>query len=329
MQKERLFISERKVTVDYDFFNESDKDITTEIAFPVPPFGVYDTDCGPRSTFDDFRVWIDDKKKDFATEDHAIVSGTDQTQLLRKLNIDIATFGAYWGPPEKCRESETSQIDKLSAQDKAMLIQVGLLNNDHWPKWKVFRTHHWTQTFPSRKTMHIRHEYAPGLGYHGVQLEDLYADTRKEKIAEALARPKGSPGSESDESYLYMAKEVDELCVDPSLARKIKEVESERWKAGAQKYGAPPFPVEVDHLNVGVEWVEYILSTANSWKGPIKDFTLLVERPTAEGGGGPNYFVSFCWNGPVRRVDENHFEAHVTNFVPRKELHVGFFFPNP
>jgi hypothetical protein len=38
MAKEVLFISESKVVVDYDFRNDTDADITTEIAFPIPDF---------------------------------------------------------------------------------------------------------------------------------------------------------------------------------------------------------------------------------------------------------------------------------------------------
>ena len=38
MEKERLFISEKKITVEYEFLNETDQDITTEVAFPVPPY---------------------------------------------------------------------------------------------------------------------------------------------------------------------------------------------------------------------------------------------------------------------------------------------------
>jgi hypothetical protein len=34
--------------------------------------------------------------------------------------------------------------------------------------------------------------------------------------------------------------------------------------------------------------------------------------------------VSFCWNGPIRKVDADHFEAHVANLVPKTELRIGF-----
>jgi hypothetical protein len=49
-----------------------------------------------------------------------------------------------------------------------------------------------------------------------------------------------------------------------------------------------------------------------------KDFAPIVERP-APSRGKPA-FVSFCWDGRVRRIDENHFVAHKSNFVPTEDL---------
>jgi hypothetical protein len=60
---------------------------------------------------------------------------------------------------------------------------------------------------------------------------------------------------------------------------------------------------------------------------PIKDFELIVERPRPQSGifkAGP-WFVSFCWDGPVKRLDADHFVARSINFVPKRELHVAFF----
>jgi len=70
-----------------------------------------------------------------------------------------------------------------------------------------------------------------------------------------------------------------------------------------------------------LEYVDFILTTANSWKTPIEDFTLNIERPSDD---YPINEVSLCWAGPVTKVDANHFSAHVSNLVPKKELRVGF-----
>ncbi len=75
-----------------------------------------------------------------------------------------------------------------------------------------------------------------------------------------------------------------------------------------------------------VFWIDYVLTTANTWRTPISDFRLVVERPNDEGmdGSGRHGYVSFCWDGPVRRLDADHFEVSVKNFVPQRELHVAF-----
>ena len=50
MVKERLFISKKKVRVEYEFRNESSEDVTTDIAFPIPDFRC-DLVQHPRNTF--------------------------------------------------------------------------------------------------------------------------------------------------------------------------------------------------------------------------------------------------------------------------------------
>jgi hypothetical protein len=43
---------------------------------------------------------------------------------------------------------------------------------------------------------------------------------------------------------------------------------------------------------VGLTWVKYILTTANTWQTPIEDFEVVIERPEGKK-------VSFCWVGKV------------------------------
>ncbi len=70
-------------------------------------------------------------------------------------------------------------------------------------------------------------------------------------------------------------------------------------------------------------YVDFILTSANTWKTPIEDFTLIVERPHEKDTIAD--YVSFCWDGPVTKIDADHFEAHAVNFVPKKEIRIWFF----
>ena len=65
------------------------------------------------------------------------------------------------------------------------------------------------------------------------------------------------------------------------------------------------------------QWVKYILTTANSWKTPIRDFELIVEKPAGQ-------FVSFCWDGTVEKLSDTRFRAKASNFVPKRELLIYF-----
>jgi hypothetical protein len=71
-----------------------------------------------------------------------------------------------------------------------------------------------------------------------------------------------------------------------------------------------------------LQYVDFILTTANTWKQPINDFTLFVERPVDKNG---KYLVSFCWPSRVEQIDPNLFKATATDLVPKQELRIGFF----
>jgi hypothetical protein len=62
MAKEVLRISLDKVVVDYDFRNDTDQDVTTEVAFPVPPYenDFPEVDLAGQA-FKSFRLWVDGK----------------------------------------------------------------------------------------------------------------------------------------------------------------------------------------------------------------------------------------------------------------------------
>jgi hypothetical protein len=76
--------------------------------------------------------------------------------------------------------------------------------------------------------------------------------------------------------------------------------------------------MEKDGDYVGLTWVKYILTTANTWQTPIEDFEVVIERPEGKK-------VSFCWVGKVERVGKTRFRATARNFVPKSELVVYFY----
>lgn len=68
--------------------------------------------------------------------------------------------------------------------------------------------------------------------------------------------------------------------------------------------------------------MDFILTSANTWRRPIEDFTLIVDRPHGPKDGPA--LVSFCSPGRVVQTHANEFRVHVGSFVPAHELRIGF-----
>jgi hypothetical protein len=96
-----------------------------------------------------------------------------------------------------------------------------------------------------------------------------------------------------------------DLCADQGFQKAVTEQLSKRGKEGR---------------GTALSWIKYILTTANTWSGPIGDFELIVDR-------APGERVSFCWDSPVEKVGTDSFRAKARNFRPSKELIIYFLAP--
>jgi Domain of unknown function (DUF4424) len=288
MAKEVLSISEGKVVVDYDFRNDTGADITTKVAFPIPEY-VDDPDGVTASVagFEDFKLWVNDKQSSYLVETRAFTKKGEITKLLATLKIDAASFGH-----EKATQRDlVNDLSRLSKTARQRLVAAGAIDSvdDLSPNWSVKKKYYWTQSFPAHSTVRIRHEYTPVLGNsNSVAYETM--------PTEAKAIDKDS--------------ELPSVCPTADLLRTLRQ-EAQR-----------------PHHVVSIDYVDFILTTANTWKRPIEDFTMNVERPPLH--KDPNHpatgvdLVTFCWNGTVEKVDANHFRVHTTDFVPTKEVRIGF-----
>jgi hypothetical protein len=285
MAKEVLQISTSKVTVDYDFRNDTDQDIVTVVAFPIPAYTLDYLQVDPGSQgFDDFRLWIDGRPAAFYTESRAYVDGVDKTALLNSMRVDVASFGHAEDetriPGELYRVPD---VLRLKTSQRQTLQQAELLDAENDPRWEIHKKYYWEQKFPAQSTVHVRHVYTPAVG----TLNSI--------------RNAQWEGSEDRESKYNMST----FCIDGRLRQVLSGVVANK------------------HQNVSYEYVDFILTTANTWKTPIEDFTLIVDR-SAEKNTLANY-VSFCWDSPVTESDSGNFIAKATNFVPKSELRIGFF----
>lgn len=278
MDEERLTITPDKVSVDFWFRNETDSDITTDVAFPIPPYRFdWDSTNGPHD-FADFEMWVDGQQVPYRTDARATLKGQDYTGLLESLGVDVATFGKYdWkkDPPDG-----SPQISAVSASNRQQLVHLGLLDSlgDAFPQWTVTKMYYWRQDFPAGKLVHIRHVYVPVIGAQAFQPEEIQAQLKN-------------------------------TCISAELYRNLKSAAAESLERSHGLNGG----------DVYANWVNYILTTANTWKTPIKDFELVIDAPPAY----PD--VSFCWDGPIEKLGLRTWRTELRDFIPRRDLAIYFF----
>lgn len=308
MAREVLQISLKKIVVDYDFRNDTAKDVTTEVAFPVPPYtNEIDGPTASQQSFSNFQLEIGGKAVPFMTEAKATLNGKDVTALLLSNHIDIPTFGHFVDTVNSKHEEviDSPDFSRLPQATKDQLVKAAIFKLDPAPEglWTVHLQYHWTQTFPAHSTVHIRHEYTPIVGYEMMPREalDLYLMPIKERQAAKFEYPP----SPDDLKFLGS------FCPALSMLTGVQQ----KLNADNTSEGHFAHP----------QWVDFILTSANTWRQPIEDFTLIVERTKPEHGG--KVFISFCSpaNGAVEKTDVNLFQVHLTSFVPASELHIGFF----
>lgn len=268
MKKEVLTISYDKISVDYEFLNESAKDVEETIVFPLPPYPAVllpsDAHYGQP---DGFSIVVDGKPVAFKSRVSALTpKGKDVTAQLKKLGLSdtqIANPNVFTG-------LENSAPPGLTERQARELARQGLWDKGlDGPAWMAKVDYIWTQKFAANKPLRVHHEYRPfvaagsGSAVHG-DLEQF------------------------KQGY----------CVDPGfLAARARIMAHDDFD--------------------GVE-VSYILTTGNTWKRGIEDFTLnIVKRK-------PGELVSLCFPGTIRKVDALTFQARMSNFKPAQELRIHF-----
>jgi hypothetical protein len=309
MAKEVLRISDKKVVVDYDFRNDTDQDVTTEVAFPIPPYtnGIVEGPSPDEQSFKSFKLWVDGKTAPYESDATATLNDKDVTVVLKQNKIDIPTFGHFEVKEDSKGNGviDTPDFSRLPKAAKGQLVKAGifkLLDQDPWSQWTVHLQYHWAQSFPAHSTVHIRHEYSPFAGFQALSLDTIRL---------ALKPPEKRRTLKLDPDALTAGDRLMEFCPKPDFLHGM-----EQGILGADPNdGQYAYPV----------WVDFILTSANTWQEPIEDFTLQVER--GKSGQGGKRLVSFCSpaNGKLEKLDADHFQVHLTNFVPTAELHIGFF----
>jgi hypothetical protein len=243
MASEDLRLSPDAVRIHYEFVNDSDKDIETIVAFPLPDIDAYEfwgTPIGRLTSdpvnFVGFKAVVDGKPVAVAVEQKAMYQGRDVTATVKSagLPVNIVSGRNY------------QRMDKLTPAQRSTLAKAGLAefdNDQGIARWIIQTRFYWTQRFPAHKTVAIEHSYKPVTGQAFFSEYDLKSRT----------------GSSDD----YWKKPY---CMDEGTLTRVRLSIAER-KAANRNEGL-----------LNAYSTAFILKTANNWKGGIGRFHLTLDK---------------------------------------------------
>jgi hypothetical protein len=241
MLEEVLEISTKKIRVTYRFLNESDKDIDTTVAFPLPPYGAAaaplegpPSEPNPSFLLGKFRSLVNGRSVATQVERKAVVGEQDVTDRLRGLGLSDERIFSFDPTP-----GQLSALERLGGEKKGLL-------ESNVPGWKIAETAFWQQTFPSRKEIVIEHDYEPIVGETG-------------------NKPYQKGFGYFDLPTAYYGESLRDVCLDDITRRAIEN-------------RIRPYADKDETVSVDLKHVEYILGTGRNWKGPIGQFTLRIEK---------------------------------------------------
>ena len=281
MDSEDLYISAKQVRVKYRFTNTSNNDVTTLVSFPLPTLP--ESDDGDwlyqgSPDFDTlkFETKINGKSAPLIRMTRAMIGTRDVTKRVEAAGWPVNWFNNY---------EFSGQFDKMTVKARQRFIDEGLIrrieNYDHqWiPAWKIARHITRSQVFPAGKTITVEHSYQPLIGG---------------SVGGTLLKPVRKDFPEGIAHYRK------QYCIDDYFLRGFDRRAAPKGDQGAM---------------YGETWIGYILSSGANWKGPIKDFRLVIDK------GSTKNLVSFCMDG-VKKIAPTQFEVRKKNFTPTKDLNI-------
>jgi hypothetical protein len=295
IRAEQLFVSTKQVRVTYHFFNTTDKPVTNLVAFPMPDITVDNPDWNVVVPTEDpvnflaFSTQANGQPVTTQVEQKALAMGVDRTAMLQQLGLPLA-------PQLK---ATYDALDALPKDKWQQLIDLGMAETYEYgttadgkmtthlePRWTLTTTYYWQQTFPPKQDHVIEHQYKPSVG------------------TSAGTQVGYRPAKEDPQFAADLKKQLDrytsKYCMDASFVAAAAAGQQKAKQSGK------------DTL-LGEKRIDYILKTGANWDGPIKDFTLTVDK------ADPDALLSFCGTG-VKKLSPTQFQVHYTDYDPTRDL---------
>ena len=284
IESERLEIGVGKVRVKYLFKNGSKSSIKRLVAFPIPDIRIESE--GPESdtipSFMDFEAAVNGKRIEIKREVKILAGASkDIAPFLDRFHVGYSTREELQHGLLGLSPVKIGELRKISGSE---IKPIGNIGEDGKPEFYDFA---WTK----RVNYYWEQEFPSG---------------REITIEHSYTPHTGSAQSPVEKGVLEAS------CAEEGLIRTLQTWSGKQSDSGEKK-NKPRFFFIIN--------VRYILQTAKTWLGPIKDFSLMVEKPSEAS------LVSFCAKG-VKKTDSRHFAVTYKNYVPEKDLEVYFFLPN-
>jgi len=277
LDREDLYVSTKEIRVHYEFRNTGGQDVATTVAFPLP-----DIDLSYYSEVPITRPGTDPVNfVDFSVSvDGKPVAPTLEARALLN-GQDITDYLS--SKHIKFSFFADGFNDALMKADPALrkeLMARGIARYDEYdnvyPQWLDRTAFYWDQVFPAGKTIIVEHRYKPVAGQFFVS--------------------KYSLDPKDDELKPY--------CVDDPTRKALWK----RIKERSTKGGEEPD----DGLLIATA-VDYILTTANNWRGAIGKFRLTIDK------GDPMNLLTLCTDG-IKKTGPTTFVLEAENYVPKADL---------
>lgn len=289
MESEDLYISPEKVTVDYVFRNNTDRDVDAIVAFPMPdiegdPNEMPAIPDGQSDNFLGFEVTIDGVAAKPQLEQKAFALGIDISADLKAHNVPFYPFG----DAAKAALAKLPQAVADDWVDRGLIIEDTAddgsgMKTVYVPFWQLRSTYWWRSTFPANKAVRVAHRYKPSVG--GTSSVSFFYD-----------------GQFQGQYAAYKTR----YCMDQTFENAIRKA------AKGNPDGTPRY---------FENRIAYILTTGGNWAtGTIGKFKLTVDK------GDPKNLVSFCGEN-VRKVGPTRFEMTAENFYPERDIDILLLVP--
>ena len=155
------------------------------------------------------------------------------------------------------------------------------------------------QTFPSKVTVKVVHEYRPlsggGVPHYGI-----------DSLQDTLSRINGDAASELDQWFLGCTDTVHA----ESIVKAWSNTVSEKIKIGINERQQYVIPYSV---------LSYILKTGRNWNGPIGKFRLEITHKEP-------IVINSCFSG-LQRISDRSYVFEADDFIPRENIEIIFLNP--